>query len=110
MALKKVSKKQEVKEEPKVAFGVLRNPCVTEKSARLSEANFYTFKINKDCNKKDVKEAIEGQYKVQVEKVRIVNVPKKKRFSGRKISGFVSGYKKAMVKLKEGQSIEITGK
>jgi len=110
MALKKVSKKQEAKEDPKIIFGVLRHPCVTEKSARLSEANFYTFKINKDCNKKEVKEAIENQYKVEVEKVRIVNIPKKKRFSGRKISGFVSGYKKAMVRLKEGQTIEIAGK
>jgi len=110
MALKKVSKKQEAKEEPKITFGVLKHPCVTEKSARLSQSNFYTFKISRDCNKKDVKEAVENRYKVEVEKVRIVNLPRKKRFSGRKIGGFVSGCKKAMVKLKEGQTIEVTGK
>jgi large subunit ribosomal protein L23 len=109
MALRKIAKKQEAK-EPKITFGILRQPCVTEKSTRLSQANFYTFKISRDCNKKDVKEAVESRYKVEVEKVRIVNLPRKKRFSGRKISGFVSGCKKAMVKLKEGQTIEVTGK
>jgi large subunit ribosomal protein L23 len=114
MALK-VFKKQEEKKEKKnekqsFCFGVLKNPCITEKSSMLNGKNFYVFKINKDSNKKQVKEAIENQYKVNVEKITIVNIPKKRKFQGRKISGFKSGYKKAIVKIKEGEKIEIIGK
>ncbi len=111
MTARKVSpKKEEVSKEREVISGVLKSPCITEKSNRLVEDNFYTFKVRKDCNKKEIKKAIEGKYKVEVEKVTIVNLPRKKRFVGRKISGFTSGCKKAMVKLKQGQTIEIMGK
>jgi len=95
MTARKVSpKKEEAGKEPEIIHGVLKNPCVTEKSNRLAASNFYTFKVRKDSNKKEIKKAVEGKYKVEVEKVTIVNLPRKKRFAGRKISGFTSGCKK----------------
>jgi large subunit ribosomal protein L23 len=103
----KTTKKQEARKE---VFGILKSPCITEKSSRLENDNFYVFKVEKNSNKKLIKEAIESQYKVEVEKVMIVNIPPKKKFEGRKIAGFKSGYKKAIVKIKEGQKIELTGK
>ncbi|HNP79422.1 MAG TPA: 50S ribosomal protein L23 [Candidatus Pacearchaeota archaeon] len=109
MALKVFKKKEEKTLEPKL-FGVLLSPCITEKSARMEQDNFYVFKVSKDSNKKQVKDAVQGQYNVEVDKVMIVNIPRKKKFEGRKISGFKSGYKKAIVRLKEGQKIELISK
>ena len=107
----KITKKQEGKKETtRGMFGILKSPCVTEKSTRLENDNFYVFKVEKDSNKKLVKEAVENQYKVKVERVMIVNIPRKRKFEGRKIAGFKSGYKKAIVKIKEGQKIELIGK
>lgn len=110
MALKVFKKKEErIASGPKL-FGVLLNPCITEKSARMEQDNFYVFKVTKNSNKKQIKDAVQGQYNVEVEKVMIVNIPRKRKFEGRKISGFKSGYKKAIVKLKEGQKIELIAK
>ncbi|MBP6913987.1 50S ribosomal protein L23 [Candidatus Parcubacteria bacterium] len=109
MALKVFKKKEEKTLGPKL-FGVLLSPCITEKSARMEQDNFYVFKVSKDSNKKQVKDAVQGQYNVEVDKVMIVNIPRKKKFEGRKISGFKSGYKKAIVRLKEGQKIELISK
>lgn len=109
MALKVFNKKEERVAGPKL-FGVLLSPCITEKSARMEQDNFYVFKVSKDSNKKQIKDAIQGQYNVEVDKVMIVNIPRKKKFEGRKISGFKSGYKKAIVRLKEGQKIELISK
>jgi large subunit ribosomal protein L23 len=110
MAIKTTKKQEGKKEVHKEIFGILKSPCITEKSSRLENDNFYIFKVEKDANKKLVKEAVENQYKVEVERVMIVNIPKKKKFEGRKIAGFKSGYKKAIVKVKEGQKIELIGK
>ncbi len=105
---KQEEKSKEIKEQE--LFGILKSPCVTEKSAKLGESNFYIFKVSKNSNKKQVKDAIESQYRVEVERVMIINIPKKRKFQGRKISGFKSGFKKAIVKVKQGQKIEIIGK
>ena len=80
MALKVFKKREEKNKEIKEQelFGILKSPCITEKSAKLGESNFYIFKINRDSNKKQVKDAIESQYKVEVEKVMIVNIPRKR--------------------------------
>lgn len=110
MAIKTTKKQEGKKEAHKEIFGILKCPCITEKSSRLENDNFYTFKVEKNSNKKLIKEAVENQYKVEVERVLIVNIPKKKKFEGKKIAGFKSGYKKAIVKVKEGQKIELIGK
>tara|TARA_B100000427_G_scaffold198810_1_gene165268 strand:+ start:213 stop:509 length:297 start_codon:yes stop_codon:yes gene_type:complete len=83
------------------------SPVITEKSTNLSEQNKIVFKINRNANKKNVKKSIEKIFKVNVIKVNIIN--KKTRIKltrGRKVK--VTGYKKAIITLKKGQSIDLT--
>lgn len=99
--LKDVSKKENL------AWRYILFPHVTEKAAILTEKeNQYVFKVAPDANKIEIKKAIEGLFGVHVEKVRIINVPKKKRRRGL-IEGYKKGYKKAIVKIKKGEKIEI---
>ncbi|PIU16198.1 50S ribosomal protein L23 [bacterium (Candidatus Gribaldobacteria) CG08_land_8_20_14_0_20_39_15] len=89
-----------------VAPLVLRVPQITEKAVALQDQNQYVFKVAKGSSKSEVKKAIKEVYGVDVLKVRIINVPAKKKRLGR-TSGWQSGYKKAMVAIKKGQIIEI---
>ncbi len=84
----------------------IKAPHVTEKATDLVKNNQYVFKVFPRANKTEVKKAIENIFGVDVISVRIINVPKKKRRLG-KIEGFRTGYKKAIVKIKEGQKIEV---
>lgn len=88
------------------SYRVLRAPQVTEKATDLLEKNQYVFKVFPDANKTEIKKTIEGAYGVDVEAVRIINIPRKKRRLGR-VEGWQEGYKKAIVKIREGQKIEI---
>jgi large subunit ribosomal protein L23 len=112
---KKIEEKKEVeKESPKlkseVRFGqsykILKGPHITEKAGDLAEKNQYVFKIFPRANKIGVKKAIEDTYGVDVVSIKIINVPKKKIKLG-KIQGTRPGYKKAIVKIKKGQKIEV---
>ncbi|MDD4531342.1 MAG: 50S ribosomal protein L23 [Candidatus Pacebacteria bacterium] len=88
-------------------WNILKSPCITEKAVNMgAQGNFYTFHVSSDANKIEIKKAIEGKYKVSVLDVRTINIPRKKMVRGR-IEGFRPGYKKAVVKLKEGDKIEI---
>ena len=84
---------------------ILVRPVVTEKSNELISDNKYTFFVNKDANKIQIKEAVEKMFKVDVEKVRTLIVKPKKRRVGRH-QGFTSTKKKAIVTLKDGQTID----
>jgi large subunit ribosomal protein L23 len=84
----------------------IKAPRVTEKSQNLKMLRQYVFDVNKNANKIEVKKAIEKIYNVKVEKVRMINVPAKKRRAGLTI-GRKPGYKKAIVTLKEGHQIEV---
>ena len=105
---KKIKKERKVSLEKKgrLAWRVLKEPHITEKATFLAQENQYVFRVFPDANKTEIKKAIEELYGVEVERVRIVNIPKKRRRLGR-IEGWRKGYKKAMVKLKPGQKIEI---
>ena len=82
-------------------------PHVTEKSTNLSEQNKIIFKVPQKANKKNLKKNIEKIFKVNVTKINIINKqPRTKLTRGRKIK--VSGYKKAIITLKKGQSIDLT--
>ena len=86
---------------------VIKKPHISEKSTRLiKEENKYTFIVDDSANKIEVKSEVERIYDVDVEKVTVVNIPDKKRRLGR-IEGIKPGHKKAIVKIKKGQSIEI---
>ncbi|MCM8777436.1 MAG: 50S ribosomal protein L23 [Candidatus Omnitrophica bacterium] len=89
-------------------FDIIKFPLVTEKATEAIADNKYTFKVDKRARKTQIKEAIEEIYNVKVEKINIVNMhPKKKNYRFR-IEGYKSGYKKAIVTLKEGDKIAIT--
>ncbi len=94
------------KEKKTTAWRVLRFPHISEKATKLAKENQYIFNVYKQANKIEIKKAIEGLYGVDVISVRIINVPKRKRRLGR-ITGWKKGYKKAIVKIKKGQEIEI---
>ena len=98
--------KAEIKKEGKIIVGVLRMPHITEKSAMLGGENKYIFLVGPRANKIEVKKAVEGRYGVSVRNVNILNMPGKERKRGRQI-GWKPGFKKAIVKIKEGQTIEI---
>ena len=81
-------------------------PIVTEKGTVLRERNGqYLFKVQKDSNKIEIKRAIEGIYKVKVDRVNTVLVHGKSKTMGR-FTGRTPDWKKAIVTLKEGESIE----
>jgi large subunit ribosomal protein L23 len=81
-------------------------PHITEKSQALIKNNQYVFKVVGDLTKPEIKEMIEKKYKVHVESVKIINVKPKKRRLGR-FFGQKKGFKKAIVKLKAGEKIDI---
>lgn len=92
-------------------FSVLRAPRVSEKSARLQEvSNQYVFEVSGDATKADVKAAVEKLFPdVTVEAVNVLNV-KGKNKSFRFRSGRRGSWRKAYVRLAEGQSIDVTAK
>ena|SRR3989344_9235344 len=85
---------------------ILLSPLATEKAVSGQSLNKYIFKITSSANKIEVAKAVGKNYNVKVVAVNIVNIPRKARRVG-KTKGFKSGYKKAIVTLATGQSIEI---
>ena len=82
-------------------------PVVTEKSTNLSEQNKIVFKVPNTSNKKIIKKSVEKIFKVNVTKVNIINKHSRNKISrGRKVK--VKGYKKAIITLKKGQTIDLT--
>ena len=88
-------------------YDKILQPVVTEKSTNLSEQNKIVFKVPNSSNKKTLKKNIEKIFKVNVTKVNIVNKKNREKMSrGKKIK--IKGYKKAIITLKKGQSIDLT--
>lgn len=84
---------------------LIEKPIFTEKTERLKSDGSYTFKVSKRANKIEIKKIIEDLYKADVISVKIINIPQKSIIRAGK-NGIKPGYKKAIVKLKEGQKIE----
>ena len=83
------------------------SPVVTEKSTNLSDQNKIVFKVPTSSNKNTIKKSIEKIFKVNVTKINIINKQNRTKLTrGRKVK--VSGYKKAIITLKKGQSIDLT--
>ncbi len=88
-------------------YDTILSPLITEKATLLSEQNKVVFRVALDANKDAIAEAVESLFKVQVVKVNtLIQKGKTKRFRGR--PGRRIDIKKAIVTLKEGQSIDIT--
>jgi len=85
----------------------IRSPIITEKATIQSEQNKTVFKVHNKANKKIIKKNIEKLFKVNVIKVNIINTKTKLKMKQGKKS-YKSGYKKAIVTLKKGQSIDLS--
>ena len=85
---------------------IIKAPVITEKSAAMAQQGQYVFKVDPKANKTEIKQAIEKLFNVKVEEISTINVIPKKRRVGR-YSGLTNRSKKAIVKLAEGQTIDL---
>lgn len=100
------AKKKEKVEVAEWMYEIIRNPIVTEKSTMGSSHGQVTFKVPLSASKPKIKTAVETLFKVDVTKVNtLVQKGKTKRFKG--IKAFRGDQKKAVVTLKEGQTIDV---
>ena len=90
-------------------LNLVKKPVITEKSTANAQFNKYIFEVRKDANKINIKKIIEETYKVKVEKLNSLNVKSKpKVFKGQR--GIRSELKRIIVTLKEGNTIDMSGK
>ena len=88
-------------------YDKILSPMVTEKSTNLSEQNKIVFKVPTSANKINLKKNIEKIFKVNVTKINIIKKQNRTKLTrGKKVK--VSGFKKAIITLKKGQSIDLT--
>jgi large subunit ribosomal protein L23 len=87
---------------------VLLAPVVSEKSYGLAESSKYTFKVHPDAHKTQIRQAVEQLFEVHVEGVNIIKVQAKPKRRGT-FKGTRPGWKKAIVQLREGETIEVFG-
>ncbi|MBR4672389.1 MAG: 50S ribosomal protein L23 [Bacilli bacterium] len=86
---------------------IIKAPVITEKGSTLAqEEGKYLFKVDPKATKSEIKDAVEKIFKVKVERITTINVKPKKRRVGR-YAGMTNKYKKAIVKLAEGQTIDL---
>ena len=113
----KASKKAKKEEAPKAAkkyqlptthdYAVIIKPVVTEKSLRLMQTeNKITLRVSKDSNSTEIKQAFESIFNKKVARVNIVNVRSREKHLGRFV-GEVGSYKKAIVKLAPGETLDL---
>lgn len=92
----------------KDAHDIIRRPIITEKATDAKELhNKITFAVDSRAGKRQVKEAVEEVFKVSVEDVHIINVKRKKKRLGYRSQGYRPGWKKAVVTLKKGSTIDV---
>lgn len=96
-----------------MAKNILIKPIISEKSETLSgELNQYSFIVNKKANKIEIRKAVEEMYSVNVSSVNTMNMPGKAKVRNTKsgiLKGRISPYKKAIVKLSDGEEIDFFG-
>jgi large subunit ribosomal protein L23 len=86
---------------------IIKAPVITEKGSKLAQdEGKYLFKVDHRASKSEIKEAVEKIFKVKVDSISTINVKPKKRRVGR-YAGMSNKYKKAIVKLAEGQTIDL---
>ena len=88
-------------------YDKILSPMLTEKTTNLSEQNKIVFKVPREANKTNLKKNIEKIFKVNVTKINIINKQNRTKLTrGKKVK--ISGFKKAIITLKKGQSIDLT--
>jgi large subunit ribosomal protein L23 len=104
---KKITPKKKIaRKEENLGYKFLLEPIISEKSTGLGQFNMYVFKVRPGANKRQIKQAIEGYYGVNVLEVNTIRIHRKKRIQGKTI-GWKKGYKKAVVKLAQGETIAL---
>ena len=93
-------------ENLRTMLGMLKYPVTSDKATRLLELNKYTFMVDKRANKFTIKKIIEYIFDVDVINVNTLMTPRKKRTVGR-FAGYQPQYKKAIITLKDGDSINL---
>lgn len=89
-------------------FEVIKQPRITEKTMSLmQDQNKVTVEVAPDANKTEVKLAFERIFQVKVVDVKISNVRAKSTTRGTRYKGVISGYKKAIVTINEGEAIDL---
>ncbi len=101
-----MTKENKTIKNSEIAYKILVEPWVTEATTAMMEMNKYVFKVTKEATKTQVKKSVEDLYKVTILSVRTINMPRKKKIRGR-ITGYKPSFKKAIITLKEGDSINI---
>jgi len=87
-------------------YQIIKRPIVTEKTTKLSELNKYTFEVDKNANKIEIKNAVEQLFNVKVVSVNVINEVAKAKRVGQH-SGFKPAVTKAIVTLAEGSKIDV---
>ena len=87
-------------------YDIIKRPIITEKSSNLVENLQYTFEVDPKATKTEIKDAIEKIFKVNVIEIRTINVHRKAKRMQR-FEGFKPAYKKAIVRLAAGQTIDV---
>jgi large subunit ribosomal protein L23 len=91
-------------------YDVLRRPLLTEKSShQYAKLHQYVFEVSSEATKSMIKDAVETLFDVTVERVNVMNMPAKRtrRARSRRLSVRRSGYKKAIVTLADGNTIDV---
>ena len=89
-------------------YNIIKNPVVTEKTTKIAENNQFVFKVDVSSSKESIKMAIEKIFKVKVKNINTIKIKgKTKVFKGTK--GKRADYKKAIVSLKEGETLDYSG-
>ena len=89
-------------------YNIIKNPVVTEKTTKIAENNQFVFKVDVSSSKESIKMAIEKIFKVKVKNINTIKIKgKTKVFKGTK--GRRADYKKAIVSLKEGETLDYSG-
>jgi large subunit ribosomal protein L23 len=87
-------------------YDVLKRPIVTEKSTAQGELGQYSFEVDKRANRMQIKDAVETAFDVKVTDVRIINIPARMGRHGRNVIIKRSAWKKAVVTLAPGSTIQ----
>ena len=102
-----VAKTSAIKVSRARMYEVIRSPLITEKTTNGSEFSQVTFRVSMDATKPEIKQAVEGLFKVKVKAVNTVIVKGKRKLArGKRYTR--SDFKKAIVTLEEGHQIDIT--
>lgn len=91
-----------------IIANIIKKPIITEKSLRDARSGIFTFEVDKNANKREIREKIENLYKVHVKKITSANFKGKKRLVGKKRSPiYEPDRKKAWVKLAPNEKIDL---